>query len=558
MSDPPAATMEDSYPPSATLGEDEEEQPDEEDDAGEAGSFIKMDESHEGTPPAVPSRPQEQAATKEEPDENDQSGPVVGGSVDTKAFCLLDGIFEQKDGNQKRVTIPLTRLPAVLGRSHSTIDNNFFSLGPAKALSRQHCVIDYRDSLGGKLVTPKTAPKESSEEGKLEYQKGKPFKVVNAEEDDNSNDKENSSNSFPPRGAFTLEALGKNLIMLGSKRLRQGEVAILKSGTPIRMSTYSLYFLLPTDTTGKTMDIPLQESKAGSSNKKGPAPVISGGFKRKMPGSTSSEMPKPKVKKPKAAPFAQLQAELDALPIGTLLERMNEAVESERWERKHQLIGSTISLHAVKDATSAPTIREQAADGGVARTEIMRWIKESPKYANWVEQMMSKMEAKSYQNTITKALLKAGNVRTGSGGRYIKWILPGVKLRTTGEGGGDKPASEGPKEGGAKENEEEGEEEEEGGDEHDNEEEAGAGENEEEEGEEEEEEEEGGKEPFNAGPPATFADFGQEEESDDEEAESMMREAASFGGDADSGNEFGHESHESPSQPDMQEDESMG
>jgi FHA domain len=104
----------------------------------------------------------------------------------------------------------------VLGRSHHTGDINFFSLGPAKALSRQHCVVDYR--CGGKLVTPKSAPRDSLQEETLQYEK--------------SDDQQDT------RGAFVLEALGKNLIMVGSQRIRQGEVAILTSGTPIRMNAY--------------------------------------------------------------------------------------------------------------------------------------------------------------------------------------------------------------------------------------------------------------------------------------------------------------------------------
>lgn len=456
------------------------------------------------------------------------------------------------------MTIPLTRLPAVLGRSHSTGDINFFSLGPAKALSRQHCVIDYRDNVGGKLTTPKSAMRDSEEEGKLEYEKAKPFSVVNQQQGTGTTtgvkQEDGKTVGFPPRGAFVLEALGKNLIMVGNHRLKQGEIAILNSGTPIRMNAYSLYFLLPMDTPSprKTLEIPLEtnnDSKSSPSPKKG----VIGGFKRKMPGSSSpQDMPKPKVKKPKAAPFAQLQAELDALPIGTLLERMNEAVESERWERKHQLIGSTISLHAVKDATSASEIREQAADGGVARTEIMRWIKESPKYTEWVEQMNSKMEAKSYQNTITKALLKAGNVRTGSGGRYIKWILPGVKLKTDGEGNAaDKSPSSEKEKDSTNDNEEkanheeEEEEEEEEPEEHDEEGEGGGDDNEEDEGGENEEENDGNDNEEAEGDqneeaekaPTNFAKQREEESEDDQ---SMEAEGASLGGgEAESGNEGG-------------------
>jgi hypothetical protein len=126
-------------------------------------------------------------------------------------IMMHDMTIYQKDGVRKRVTIPLTRLPAVLGRSHNTGDVNFFSLGPAKALSRQHCIIDYRDEAGGKLVTPKSAPRDSEEEGKLEYERGKPVIAVNSE----NNENEAKKSAFPSHGAFVLEALGKNLIMVG-------------------------------------------------------------------------------------------------------------------------------------------------------------------------------------------------------------------------------------------------------------------------------------------------------------------------------------------------------
>jgi hypothetical protein len=97
------------------------------------------------------------------------------------------------------------------------------------------------------------------------------------------------------------------------------------------------------------MDIPIQ-GKTKANNK------------RKIPSSTTDKSSNNNYnnnKKPKAAPFSQLQAELDELPIDVLLERMKEAVESERWERKHQLIGSTIALHAVNDATASAKIREK-------------------------------------------------------------------------------------------------------------------------------------------------------------------------------------------------------
>ena len=83
------------------------------------------------------------------------------------AFCLLDGFFEEQPpkntaGNSNndsedavekkerrrcggdRITVPINRIPATLGRTHITEEKNFFGLGKVKALSRQQCRIDVR------------------------------------------------------------------------------------------------------------------------------------------------------------------------------------------------------------------------------------------------------------------------------------------------------------------------------------------------------------------------------------------------------------------------------
>jgi TATA-binding protein-associated factor Taf7 len=41
-----------------------------------------------------------------------------------------------------------------------------------------------------------------------------------------------------------------------------------------------------------------------------------------------------------------------------------------------------------------------------------------------VDQILTKMEFKSYQANTSKALTKAGFKRTGTTGRHVKWILP--------------------------------------------------------------------------------------------------------------------------------------
>lgn len=213
-----------------------------------------------------------------------------------------------------------------------------------------------------------------------------------------------------PKGFFVVKCLGKNKILVDGQRVEQDQVALLQHASRFQMNSLCLYFLLPTNSKDKTMEIP--------------APL---GTKRKAPSSSTNKTEVKKKKKPstaatKAASFA---AELEALSVETLLSRMTEAVESDQWDRKHQLIGSAISLHAVRDAARSKSIRELDQQGkGVARSDIMAWIKENPKYTEWVSQMLGKMELKSLQSNVSKALVKAGYVRTGTTGRHVKWILP--------------------------------------------------------------------------------------------------------------------------------------
>ena len=57
------------------------------------------------------------------------------------------------------LSIPITRLPATLGRSHDTKDKNFFGLGTRKVLSRNQAVIFWRDRLGGRIIQTGTSDK---------------------------------------------------------------------------------------------------------------------------------------------------------------------------------------------------------------------------------------------------------------------------------------------------------------------------------------------------------------------------------------------------------------
>jgi hypothetical protein len=90
-----------------------------------------------------------------------------------------------------------------------------------------------------------------------------------------------------------------------------------------------------------------------------------------------------------------------------------------------------VAYRAVRDAANCPVIQAEAKVAGVARSRIIQWIEESPRYSKWVEKILTKMEARSYQAAVTKSLIKAGYVRNGTSGRYVKWILPtDIKIAT--------------------------------------------------------------------------------------------------------------------------------
>jgi hypothetical protein len=341
----------------------------------------------------------EDDADADEEEEEQSPEPIhLGGPIDTQAFALLDGIFEDPETkSHTRVTIPITRVPATLGRSHDTNDPHFFGLGKKKALSRQQCVIYYRDTQGGRVG-----------------QVGDSEEMVYKKKDKDQEDQLIQDEEMPENGFFVIECLGKNRILVNKERVDQGKSARLESGTPIRISSYMLYFLLPTDAPPKEHFIPdptptSKKRKKAAPSEKAESIVIA---------------PAPATKRSKTSMGAQFQSELDGMSVNTLLKKMTEAIENNEWERRHQLIGSTISWHAVRDAARDPEIQALALAGGVSRSGVMTWIEDSPKYSTWVKQMLTKMESRSYQAAVTKSLLKAGYSRTGSSGRYIKWLLP--------------------------------------------------------------------------------------------------------------------------------------
>jgi len=470
---------------------------------------------------------------------------IVGGTSTRKikpSYAILDGIQEEKNPQQQqqqhRVTIELTTLPAMFGRSNDAdkTNPNFFGLGKIRALSRKHCTIYYRDMDGGRMEYDteqqrciyKPPPIDNSNKDKkknkntknvsLSLLKANPYHI-----------KESQNKSIPllldpethlpTNGFYVIENLGKNKIVVDLEMITKGESIVLRNGSAIRISTFLLYFLLPTDAKYIPHKIPVDDpsssddsdnndddndddddddddddgkkattgkSKSGSkvttTKKKNTTTTTSGGTKKRSApvpkiassavGSTNKKSKTTKKNSSNASgggadndqqAQAQAQAagaaqpsslkeknntltkEIELLSIDVLLQKMDTAISNGLWERKHQIIGSTLCYHAVRSAGASKEIQQEivhnidtttgtaaaaATAGGVSRTTIMEWIEQSKKYRKWVQQMLSNMEPRSYQASITKSLLKAGFTRTSGAGRYIKWALPkDIKLR---------------------------------------------------------------------------------------------------------------------------------
>jgi hypothetical protein len=391
----------------------------------------------------------------------------LGGKRSQKSFAILDGVFQDPESDEKeRVTIDITRLPALLGRSNESDkdDPNFFGLGKKKALSRKHCTIYYRDKEGGHAEWDTTAQTTIYKDVETVGAKKSPPKPnPHLVKDDGDGDETKEGDGLPPNGFFVIECLGKNRILVDRTRVEQGESMVLRSGSAIRISSYMFYFLLPADAEPKPhlIELPLSDEEkekaaaAASTKHKGgkkkPSSATkaakkrssissssskhksSGKDKTNTTGSASKKRPVPTIapsamKKPKNAgtnSATTTLAELEVLPVEELIEKMDDAVSKGLWDRKNQFIGATVCYHAVRSAGAAIPIQEKVLTGaGVSRSDIMEWIEQSDMYGGWVQQMLTNMEPRSYQAAVTKSLLKSGFTRTSGAGRYIKWLIP--------------------------------------------------------------------------------------------------------------------------------------
>ena len=183
-----------------------------------------------------------------------------------------------------------------------------------------------------------------------------------------------------------------------------------------RISTFLLYFLLPSDVTYKPHRIPLlmtsegeesssddddsdddnddeDDRKVGTKSKKKKSTTTAKkkaaakGTAKKRPVSSAAASSKAKKKaktgggaaRPEKVVSSQSSSaltlkerntnmikELEALPVAVLLARMDDAIQQNLWERKHQLIGSTICCRAVLQAAQSYDIQQELLSNGLS------------------------------------------------------------------------------------------------------------------------------------------------------------------------------------------------
>jgi hypothetical protein len=425
--------------------EDEEESEDDKDDAGD-DVREKVENDDEGDEDEEDDDQKEQ--NREQTEDMTNVTVSLGGTVAKEALCLLDGLLESDKGvsDWERVTLLIKRLPATIGRSHVTSDKNFVGLGGGgsnnssspngrnanKAVSRQHVRIDYRvpTSAGGcGHVQTKVGFRSEFFYNHTDDPIATSDIRILQQQSKTTGSTGTSGSVLPATGFFTLTCLGKNRVLVNGTRIEPNETVWIQSGTAIRIANYLLYFLTPSHTDGmgqKTLQIrddvsPTDKKRKLSLGVSTARPAIIGSGTGEGIGAEGNDGDQLNTGSNRGS--RSMQSEIESLSTNQLLLEMKAANDADIWDRRHQLIGSTLSYRAVVEATHDTEWYEREG-GTVSRSAVMDWVAASEKFGGWVEQMLSKLEQKSYQASITKGMIKAGYIRTTSSGRYIKWIVP--------------------------------------------------------------------------------------------------------------------------------------
>jgi len=366
------------------------------------------DENKHPLPPSDIIPAEEEVGTQVEgttaPDPEDDSSSDIddffGGPLEESkpAFALLTGKYEDtKQSSLTKLSVPLTTLPAILGRTQTTTNKHVFDLGNCKQLSRKHAVIFYCDANGTRIGKHSSDPSDKNKDKDIKIDDEWSYREFTGKIKPTLIHKKNQN--LPKEGFFAIECLSKNKIIVDGKRVDQGKIAVLDHMSTIKVLQYSLYFLLPEDAKPRTVSMAHPDEDDGSDD---------------------GNSPPKRVKR---------ENELEHKSISELLSDFNSAVESNNFDRKASMVSTQILQHAVKDASKDSKLRKICkSEDGISRHLLIDWIADSDLYGNYVALLLTKLEMKSYQQNLSKAMRKGGYFRIGNAGRHIKWLLPGIKL----------------------------------------------------------------------------------------------------------------------------------
>lgn len=291
----------------------------------------------------------------------------------------------------------MTTFPAILGRSQSTKNEHIFDLGNCKQLSRQHAVIFFADAYGGRL-----GRWEDVQPDDIKTEDDWIYKMPRSKTELNWIKKKGCT--VPKQGFYAIECLSKNKVYVDGNRVEQGDMAILYHGSTIKMLTYTLYFLLPEGVQDNPRVITVPNPMADQD--------VEG-------EETSTGPPLKKAKKEK------MDTETIELPLPELIKEFLDAIDTDKFERKHSMMSTIILQYAVQEVSKDTAIQNASkSEGGVPRSVIMDWISNNETYSKYVAALLTKVEIKSYQQNLSRALIKGGFTRLGTTGRHVKWILP--------------------------------------------------------------------------------------------------------------------------------------
>jgi hypothetical protein len=215
----------------------------------------------------------------------------------------------------------------------------------------------------------------------------------------------------------------------------KGKQAMLQDGMTIQIASYCFYFLLPLDVPPVSQEFMYPVKKQQHS----PTKIVDKKVPAKVPEETKSQSSpnrekeeergneQPAAKKPRKSED-NLFSKLDNVSTSELFDQFAASADTKETTREDQLVSATLAIRIAREAAKDSNIQMIARDQhGVTQRDIIDWYNKHPSFSDFERLMLSKIEYKSYQSCMTKAIQRAGFTRneTNPGkSRCTRWDLP--------------------------------------------------------------------------------------------------------------------------------------